>query len=215
MIKSSTVLLFVKHGNEIVVGADKRASWGMSKAHNLDTKLFKRKDGSVLTGTGLCSTIQVYGEAFKLPKHPRGKPDKEFLMTDVKNALWKFLAANEQLEVPSSSEDEEHTFLLLVYNGLLAEFGITQKHVNVDLLNFPYAHGCGGMYTMGAYEALKDNVEDGTLSIQDAASKALRIAGIYSPGCSLENEIITVNVAGNKNDKNTVKRTGRRGVGKG
>lgn len=209
--QSTTVLLFAKHGDTIGVGADKRASWGFHKAQNLDTKIFPKKDGTVTAGTGRSSIIQIIGEGFKVPKRS-GQSVNEFLLTTLRKRLEEFLATHGVI-LPSSDHDsaadrDAHTFIQFVHDGKLVEYSISNKAVEADILNFPYTNGCGGAYTMGAFTALEDHITDDQ-SLVDVMSRALQIAGIHSPGCSEENDVILIKT-GKKNDKNNTKKHGRR-----
>jgi 20S proteasome alpha/beta subunit len=208
---SNTVLLVAKHENIIGVGADRKMSWGMDKAQNTDSKLFQRKDGTVLTGTGRGSVIQLVGEAFNLPKRKR-QTVREFLLTTVREKLEEFLFKNGGLAVQGSQLDTTHTDILIVYEGELAEYNIDKEAVEAGLLSLPYTAGCGGAITLGSFSVLQGGITDAE-TLEEAMKVALRIAGEHSPGCSTENDVIIVHKE-KPNGKNSPKKRNSRRVGK-
>ena len=207
-LKSNTVNLFVRHGDTLVFGSDRRVSWGFSQMQNQMTKVKKLGPNTVMTGSGSGHILQLVRETFKMPKRKKKTSLKQFMLVDVKIELFNLLAGQRFLfdtdEV--SAEPEIHATILLYHEDVLAEYTISLSDVKAVLVGFPYYSGCGGHYAAGAFEALLPMVDKREMTLEDAVKRSLEIAAVYSPGCSQENDIVVIRKTDDKVNTKTNKR---------
>lgn len=197
--RSSTCIVILKNTkNKLVMAADRRASYDWSKMVTMNKPKIRKVGQYLLGGTGDCSLCSLIVDAFEPPEYDFETSLDMFMHHKFYNAVKKLLLGKDYAD--------EHRLLKIPYDfGVEIVIGIKghlysmniynpddhKEHpsgiISLDECPVPYTTGCGGEHAKGAIDALILNkIRDSRL----IATQAIKIAGINSPGCDGNVDII-------------------------
>ncbi len=197
--KSGTCIIALKNSKgKILIAADRRASWGFSKAVTMNKPKVRRQGEFIIAGTGSGALCSLFVDAFTPPELDQEDLDV-FMHHTFHQKVKKVLIGHDYhdehkgLKIPRDSGCE----LVVAVSGHVYTVDIFNPDdlndhpnglINIDEVPTPYTTGCGGEHAKGAIDALLLNGVKDTRSI---AHQAIKIAAMNSPGCDDKIDIIT------------------------
>lgn len=190
--KSGTCIIALKNSKgKILIGADRRASWDMSKSMAMNKPKVRRQGDFIIAGTGGGALCSLFVDAFDPPEY-NGEQNLDVFMHHTFHAKVKKLLLSHDysdehrvLKIPRDMGAE----LVVAIAGHVYTVDIQNPddfsdHVNglimIDEVSTPYTTGCGGEHAKGAIDAL---MNEGVADTKYIAKKALEVAAKNSPGC--------------------------------
>jgi ATP-dependent protease HslVU (ClpYQ) peptidase subunit len=143
-----TCIVGLEHHNKVYIGGDSAGVAGLSVTVRADEKVFI--NGKCLMGfTSSFRMGQVLRYGFKPPRHPVGKDDMEYLVTDFINSVRKAYKASGYLR--KSHDSEWGGTFLLGYKGHLycvdSDFQVGRSTAGYQSVGCGSDIALGSMYT--------------------------------------------------------------------
>lgn len=202
---SNTCIAVIKNEGKLIMAGDRRASWGFDQAQKMPIPKISKKGNLLMGATGngyLCSLVV---DIIKFPARTKTQTIAEYMFTTIPNTITKelikrgFGTSSDLLKLPHSYDAEivigceGEVYSIIIgnnYSDDSAEGAL--GHIIVDVVNTPYATGCGGQWAWGVLDEHELLKKDNLLSLTPEASlrRALTVAARNSPGCDNNIDII-------------------------
>lgn len=202
---SNTCIAVIKNEGKLIMAGDRRASWGIDQAQKMPIPKISKKGELLIGGTGngyLCSLIV---DIIKFPSITKNQSISEYMFTVIPNIITKelikrgFGTSSKLLKLPHDYSAEivigcrGEAYSIIIANDYSDDSSEgALAHIIVDVLNTPYATGCGGQWAWGVLDEHELLRKDSLLKLapEDSLRRALIVAARNSPGCDNNIDII-------------------------
>ena len=169
-----TCIVGIRDKNWVTIGGDSAGVAGYQTQIRKDPKVFKKEEKMIFGFTSSFRMGELLQFKLKLPKHPKGKEDYEYMCTDFIDAVMKCLEDNHYALV-KDNQMRGGTFLV-GYNGRL--YTVHGNYQVGELYQSYAACGSGEEFALGSLHSTT-GIE---YSVDDRIEMALLAAEEFSVG---------------------------------
>ena len=198
MRKSNTCLAVLRDvEGKLWFAGDRRLSWGMHRAQKMRKPKIAKREGLLLAGTGVGSMCDEIVHLMQIPEQGKSGDPYWYMHEIFMPTLFDHLRHKGYLhekerrlayhEDRESREDDWFGAIILIgFKGQLFELDVDNQQISLDMIDAPYAHGCGGDLALGSLLT----TEGTKMGPAKRLEKALHVAAEVSPGCDNNVDIL-------------------------